>query len=102
MVTAPLSKKAISLAGYRIPGHTEYIAEKTGASAVIMMLVSDALRIVPATIHIPVSQVAVSLKKHRLVRTLTMLNHSLTHRSEERRVGKDIAYRSARESSHVI
>lgn len=79
MVTAPLSKKAISLAGYRVPGHTEYIAEKTGASGVIMMLVSDSLRVVPATIHIPVSQIADSLKRHRLVRTLTMLNHSLTH-----------------------
>src|SRR5690625_5618134 len=67
MVTAPLSKKAISLAGYRVPGHTEYIAEKTGASAVIMMLVSDDLSIVPATIHSPVSQVTGSHKKHRLL-----------------------------------
>src|SRR5690625_868875 len=55
------------------------MADATCASAVITMLLIDALRIVPATIHIPVSQVAVSLKKHRLVRTLTTLSHSLTH-----------------------
>lgn len=77
MVTAPISKKAISLAGYRVPGHTEYIAEQTGASSVVMMLVSDAFRIVPATIHIPVRMIPESLKKHRLVRTLSLLNTSL-------------------------
>lgn len=79
MVTAPISKKAISLAGYEVPGHTEYIAQKTGASSVVMMLVSESLRVVPATIHIPIKQVPVSLKKHRILRTLTTLNHSLIY-----------------------
>ena len=38
LVTAPISKESIQLAGYKVPGHTEYLMEQTGAEDVVMML----------------------------------------------------------------
>lgn len=58
LVTAPISKEAVNKAGYDIPGHTEFLAEKSGASDFMMMLVSDSLRVGLATIHIPLSEVS--------------------------------------------
>ncbi len=40
LVTAPISKEAIQKAGYKVPGHTEYLAEKTSSTEYMMMLVS--------------------------------------------------------------
>jgi len=56
IVTAPIDKSALHAGGYDFPGHTEMLAELTGA-AVAMMLASDKLRVVLATTHIPLSEV---------------------------------------------
>ncbi|AXJ01472.1 4-hydroxythreonine-4-phosphate dehydrogenase [Cyclonatronum proteinivorum] len=58
MVTAPISKEAVNLAGHHIPGHTEYLAERDGGAEVAMMLVSGGLRVVPLTTHIPIAAVS--------------------------------------------
>jgi 4-phospho-D-threonate 3-dehydrogenase / 4-phospho-D-erythronate 3-dehydrogenase len=50
--TAPLSKEALALAGWKYPGHTELIAELTGAGEVSMMLTSPKLRVIHVTTHI--------------------------------------------------
>ncbi|AHD01090.1 4-hydroxythreonine-4-phosphate dehydrogenase PdxA [Leisingera methylohalidivorans] len=56
--TAPIHKKAlIDGAGFSYPGHTEFLAALAGRSRVVMMLASDRLRVVPATIHIALSEV---------------------------------------------
>jgi 4-hydroxythreonine-4-phosphate dehydrogenase len=60
IVTAPIDKAALFAGGYDFPGHTEMLASLTGAR-VAMMLASDKLRVVLATTHIPLSQVAHSL-----------------------------------------
>ncbi|MCP3970322.1 MAG: 4-hydroxythreonine-4-phosphate dehydrogenase PdxA [Rhodobacteraceae bacterium] len=60
--TCPISKKALKDgAGFAFPGHTEYLAHLGGVPRVVMMLACDQLRVVPATIHIPLSQVATAL-----------------------------------------
>lgn len=51
IVTAPIHKQALHLAGYNYPGHTEILAEKTGANHYAMMFVAGALRIILVTIH---------------------------------------------------
>ena len=51
IVTAPLNKEAIGLAGYDYPGHTELLQERTGSKKVVMMLCSDRLRVALVTIH---------------------------------------------------
>jgi len=57
VVTAPISKESLKLAGYSWPGHTELLAELTGASEFAMMLVGGPLRVLLVTIHIPLSKV---------------------------------------------
>lgn len=71
MATAPVSKLAIARAGYEFRGHTEFLAELTGASDVVMTFVSGARRVGLATTHLPLSEVArvltTSLVRSKLV-----------------------------------
>ncbi len=56
IVTQPIHKSTLYDAGFRFPGHTEYLAHLTGASLPsIMMLVGAGLRVVPLTIHEPLA-----------------------------------------------
>lgn len=60
--TAPINKKALKDgANFAYPGHTEYLAALAGGADVVMMLACEKLRVIPATIHIPLSKVATSL-----------------------------------------
>ncbi len=62
LCTAPIHKQAlIDGANFAYPGHTEFLAALAGRKHVVMMLASDQLRVVPATIHIPLSQVPARL-----------------------------------------
>ncbi|MFN3970620.1 MAG: 4-hydroxythreonine-4-phosphate dehydrogenase PdxA [Gemmobacter sp.] len=62
LTTLPIHKKALKDgAGFAFPGHTEYLASLAGVERVVMMLACDALRVVPATIHIPLTEVADAL-----------------------------------------
>lgn len=77
MVTAPISKEAVNLAGYKIPGHTEFLAEKTGAKDVLMMLVSGSLRVALVSTHIPIREVASALTPERIRTKVMLLANSL-------------------------
>lgn len=62
LCTAPIHKAAlINGADFAYPGHTEFLAALTDTPDVVMMLASDALRVVPTTIHIPISDVPKAL-----------------------------------------
>jgi len=62
LCTAPIHKQALQEgAGFAHPGHTEYLAHLAGVDRVVMMLASDRLRVVPATIHIPLCEVPQAL-----------------------------------------
>ena len=56
MVTAPINKDAFRAAGIRQPGHTEILAERTGAADVAMMLANDELRVLLVSIHLPLAE----------------------------------------------
>jgi len=58
MVTGPIQKEAWNAAGIEYPGHTELLAELTAATRVRMMLTSDEISCVLATVHIPLADVA--------------------------------------------
>lgn len=70
MVTAPLSKKAVAMAGYKFNGHTAYIAERCAASSHLMVMVSGTLRVGLVTGHIPLSAVAEHVNRDMIVRRL--------------------------------
>jgi 4-hydroxythreonine-4-phosphate dehydrogenase len=57
LVTAPIHKAALARAGFSHPGHTEFLQALAGGPPVVMMLASDALRVVPATIHVALRDV---------------------------------------------
>ena len=73
LVTAPIHKGVINQAGIPFSGHTEFLAEQTGANTVVMMLAIPGLRIALATTHLPLSQVSTAITSFRLesiIRTL--------------------------------
>ena len=55
MVTAPISKESWHLAGYNYPGHTELLADKTHAKNVSMMFVGGPIKVILATVHVPLN-----------------------------------------------
>jgi 4-hydroxythreonine-4-phosphate dehydrogenase len=76
--TAPLHKKALKDgAGFAFPGHTEFLAHLAGVERVVMMLASPLLRVVPVTIHIPLSEVATALTPALLEETIRLTNAGL-------------------------
>lgn len=77
IVTAPISKESIYMAGYKYPGHTEYLAEKTQAIDITMMLVSGSLRVGLLSTHIPLSKVTEQVTEKNLVQRIRNMNTSL-------------------------
>ena len=77
MVTAPLNKEAVTLSGRHFSGHTEYIAELTGAKESRMLLVSEKLATVHVSTHIALEQ-ACKLEKQRIIRTIELGNEAVT------------------------
>jgi 4-hydroxythreonine-4-phosphate dehydrogenase len=63
LITAPISKHQLYQIGYTHPGQTEFIAERCGVSKTnaVMMLAGPDLRVVPITVHIPLTEVAPAL-----------------------------------------
>jgi 4-hydroxythreonine-4-phosphate dehydrogenase len=74
LVTGPVSKKALHLAGLRDPGQTDFLARRTLTRRFAMMLAAGSLRVVLATRHLPLSRVSQSLTAGR-VRTAISLAH---------------------------
>ena len=70
IVTAPINKEAMNLAGYRYAGHTELLAERTGAREAAMMLVTEnaqgVLRVVHVTTHVALERVPGLVTPERL------------------------------------
>jgi 4-hydroxythreonine-4-phosphate dehydrogenase len=74
IVTAPIHKESLKLAGIVEPGHTEILALKTGTSHFGMMLANDELRVMLVSIHVPLSQ-AIALVTHENVQNAIKLAH---------------------------
>ncbi|WP_103664789.1 4-hydroxythreonine-4-phosphate dehydrogenase PdxA [Gracilimonas amylolytica] len=77
LVTAPISKESVNLAGYDIPGHTEFLASSTDTESVLMMLVSGSLRVALVTTHIPIKDVAKSIDPELIKDKVDLLAKSL-------------------------
>ena len=80
MVTGPVQKSIINEAGFKFTGHTEYLADKSGATPV-MMLATQSLRVALATTHLPLRDVSHAITKESLTDTLTILNNFLKHQA---------------------
>ncbi|OWQ95281.1 4-hydroxythreonine-4-phosphate dehydrogenase PdxA [Sphingopyxis witflariensis] len=84
LVTGPVSKFALHGIGYTHPGQTEFIAERCGVTATnaVMMLAGPGLRVVPLTVHIPLSEVP-----ERLTTDLIVAKARVTARALRRDFG---------------
>lgn len=77
LVTAPLQKSVINDAGIAFTGHTEFLAEITGADTPVMLLVAGDLRVALATTHLPLREVPDHISEEGLHRVLDILLQDL-------------------------
>ena len=77
IATAPVNKEAFRLAGLPWSGHTDLLAHLTGAADVAMMFHSEALRVVLATVHIPLADVPRALTAAAVEATIALTAREL-------------------------
>lgn len=77
IVTAPISKDAFHRAGLPYPGHTEMLAELTGARRYAMMLFGGPLKVVLATRHVPLAQVSRKLTRSGILEAIELTGQAL-------------------------
>lgn len=70
VVTAPLNKAAMHMAGFTYPGHTELLAERTGASKITMLLTGPNLRVVHVSMHVGLVEAINRVTKERVLDTI--------------------------------
>lgn len=85
LVTAPISKAPLYEAGFKFPGHTEFLADLTAHVPMatergpVMMLTSGDLRAVLVTIHVPLAKVASTLTQEAIIHTAKVTQEALIH-----------------------
>ncbi|GAA0637887.1 4-hydroxythreonine-4-phosphate dehydrogenase PdxA [Brevundimonas lenta] len=83
VVTAPIAKAPLYAAGFRFPGHTEFIAELTadqpfaGTRGPVMMLTAKDLRACLVTIHAPLAEVPELVTAERVIRTARVVHEAM-------------------------
>ncbi|MEH0021142.1 MAG: 4-hydroxythreonine-4-phosphate dehydrogenase PdxA [Desulfobacter sp.] len=80
LVTAPITKTGLKLAGSQFHGHTELIAHRTDTGEFAMMLAGDRLKVVLVTIHMPLANVPSVLTSHDIVRVVRLTRDALAAR----------------------
>ncbi|RJQ23184.1 MAG: 4-hydroxythreonine-4-phosphate dehydrogenase PdxA [Nitrospiraceae bacterium] len=72
IVTAPISKESLRLAGHKWPGHTELLAELTNTKDYAMMFVSNKLKLILCTIHVPLKDVPKRINEKLVLKTIRL------------------------------
>ena len=84
VVTNPIAKAVLYEAGFRFPGHTEYLGDLAkawgGPAFPVMMIWSEALKVVPVTIHIPLAEAPQALTAELIVKTARVVDRDLRAR----------------------
>ncbi len=76
MVTGPISKSVLNKGGFKISGHTEYLA-KLCQSKSIMMLMNNRLKVTLQTIHIPLNKVTKEISISTIIEKIKIINNDL-------------------------
>ncbi|MGP1956969.1 MAG: 4-hydroxythreonine-4-phosphate dehydrogenase PdxA [Arsenophonus sp. NC-PE1-MAG3] len=77
LVTGPVHKGIINDAGIPFTGHTEFFADKSKTKKVVMMLMTETLRVALATTHLPLKEVPDAITFQNLQEVIYILNHEL-------------------------
>jgi len=72
VVTAPLNKEAMNMAGFHYAGHTELLAELSGTRDYVMMLLAGSLRVVHVTTHVPLREVPDLITRDRVLQIVSI------------------------------
>lgn len=84
LVTNPIAKSVLYKAGFRHPGHTEFLAELAANGGPpprpVMMIWSPELAVVPVTIHLPLRDAISKLTTDLIVETATIVAADMTRR----------------------
>jgi 4-hydroxythreonine-4-phosphate dehydrogenase len=80
LVTAPVQKSVITQSGVAFSGHTELLAELTGAPQPVMLLAGKKLRVALATTHLPLRAVAAALDRAKLEGLIRIVHRDLQRR----------------------
>jgi 4-phospho-D-threonate 3-dehydrogenase / 4-phospho-D-erythronate 3-dehydrogenase len=78
MITAPINKEAINMAGCRYPGHTELLASLTRAKESGMMIVGGPLRIMFVTTHVAIKDLSSLLTQAKIEKAIRLAHLALT------------------------
>ncbi len=85
IVTPPINKEAINLAGFHYSGHTEMLADLSGGSDPVMLLLHGDMRVSHVSTHIPLEQVPSRVTPPRLRRVITLTHEALVNLGIKRR-----------------
>ncbi|MDH4027937.1 MAG: 4-hydroxythreonine-4-phosphate dehydrogenase PdxA, partial [Nitrospirota bacterium] len=72
VVTGPISKESLKMAGHKWPGHTELLAELTDTKDFAMMFAAEKLKVILCTIHIPLKDVPKKITERLVLRTIRL------------------------------
>jgi 4-hydroxythreonine-4-phosphate dehydrogenase len=76
IVTAPLAKEAMKLAGIAYPGHTEILAAETGTDDFAMMLANEEVRTVLVSIHVSLAEAIRLVTRERVLKTIRLADRA--------------------------
>lgn len=77
LVTAPIDKHNIQSDSFRFTGHTDYLKSKIGSHEVLMLMISESMKIGFATEHLPLREVAGAITVNSLLGKIRLMNRSL-------------------------
>ena len=80
IVTAPISKRSIHMAGSTYPGHTEMLMDLTGSENVVMLFEGTRFRVAPVTIHVPLREVPDMITEESVYVTVSISARELKKR----------------------
>lgn len=72
VVTAPINKKSLNMAGFAFAGHTEIFRQLTGSNSAAMLLVSGSLRVIHVTTHMSMLQACAAITRERVLQTIRL------------------------------
>jgi len=77
IVTAPINKNNIQSADFNFKGHTDFLKNEFNADDVLMMMITDDIKIVVVTEHMPISEVSGSLSQEKILSKLRLMQQTL-------------------------
>lgn len=78
LVTAPISKAALNLAGFHFPGHTELLAKLTDTKRFAMLLCGESIKVTLVTTHLKLEDVSRALTKDQIIEKIELTYEFLT------------------------